>query len=782
MLRTLVLAAPLLLAADQPASFTIQTVAGTSFAGDGGAATSSILSQPEGLVIDAAGNLYIADADDSRVRKVGANGLIQTVAGNGVAGFSGDGGPGNAAQLDHPYGIALDTVGNLYIADLGNARVRKVSTDGIITTLVGGASQTSAIKLIAPRNVAIDRTGTLYIADFGANQIYSLTQGGVLSLAAGTGKAGFSGDNAAAKLAQLSAPAGLALDAGGSLYIADSGNGRVRKLSQGVITSVFTVAGPTGLVMSAAGTLYVSSPQYFGTLTRAVGLGIIARDVTTDAAGYLYLSVNNLVERFAPDGSLSVKAGNGASRYYGGDGGAALSARLHNPSGLAQDDLGNVYIADTDNHRIRKIDASGVMTTFAGTGEAGAALGNGMGMLAQFTTPKAVAVDSLRNVYVADSGNNRICKITQAGLITVVVDKLSDPEAVALDSNGVLYIADTGNNRILKGGIVLITGLQQPAGLAVDSSGAVYISESTRVSRLPPAGLLTTVLDGLKNPRGLAITSDGSLLIAEAGAQRIRSISVNGIMAIIAGSGVTGYSGDGGPSVTAQLTSPSSVMVDTSGDVWIADSGNHRIRELTPSGPAPVVGGQLLQLPIVNAASLAIGAIAPEEIFTLFGSGFDATQTQVLFDGIAATIFYASPSQLNVLAPANLKPGGNTDILVTVKGTAVAEMVAPVSRAVPGMFAAALNEDGSLNSAANPAARGSIAVFFATGWSTGTNDVGVSIGGYDAVLLYAGVGPGLPGLKQINARVPSGFLPPGNQQVVVTVLGVAAPGMTLVVR
>lgn len=215
-LRLLFFYIPLFLLAQTPPAYVIQTFAGNALIGDGGSATSALLNQPEGVAVDMAGNVYVSDAADSRVRKISPTGLIQTVAGNGNAGFGGDGGPGASAQLNHPYGLGFDKLGNLFIADLGNGRVRKLDTQGLITTVAGGGSNIPSTlvdtgfatdaKLAAPRNVTIDLNGTLYISDFSAQQVLRVSAQGTLSTVSGTGKPGASGDGASAKLAQLSSP------------------------------------------------------------------------------------------------------------------------------------------------------------------------------------------------------------------------------------------------------------------------------------------------------------------------------------------------------------------------------------------------------------------------------------------------------------------------------------------------------------------------------------------------------------------------------------------------
>jgi uncharacterized protein (TIGR03437 family) len=793
---------PILLFADGSNVYTIHTVAGTDFVGDGGTATTAILSQPEGMAADPAGNLYIADADDCRIRKVLPSGLIQSFAGTGSAGFSGDQGPAASAALNHPYGLALDASGNLYIADLGNARIRKITPDGKIATVAGGGSLPPSfttdgmraidMKLNAPRNVAVDRAGNLYIADFSAHQVYKVDATGRFSTVAGTGQAGAAQANAAARVSPLSSPAGLAVDAAGVLYIADSGNNCVRRIVNGVISTFFATAGPVGLALNSAGTLYVAAAGYFGSTSRAVGTNLSGKDVAADSAGNLYLSTANYVEKIGVDGSVSIAAGNGASRYYGGDGGPAALGRVHNPFGLVRDDLGNAYIADSGNNRIRKISAAGMLTTFAGTGELGSSTGNGQALSAQFNGPRGLAMDSMRSLYVADTGNNRICKISSSGVFTVVVAGLNAPEAIALDSKDQLYIADTGNNRIMKasatGILTKVTELLKPAGLAINAAGDLFISESVRVSKIPAGGSLTSVLEGIDTPRGLALTPSGDLIVAEAGTHRVRLVSAAGVATLLAGVGTAGFSGDGQPALLAQLDGPSGVAVDTQGNIWVSDTLNQRVRVLTPVTVGSI-SAPLTQISVLNAASLVPGPVAPNEIVSIFGAGFNASSTQVLFDGTAATVFYASATQINALVPASVKPGSNTDIAIWGGGAKVAEVLATVVAASPALFVsaagsvAALNEDGTLHSVDNPAPRGSVVTLYATGWDAGSGGLTVTVGGYSADILYAGPAPGFAGLNQINIRIPAGFLAPGNQPVVLHAGSVASPsGPYLAVR
>lgn len=335
-----------------------------------------------------------------------------------------------------------------------------------------------------------------------------------------------------------------------------------------------------------------------------------------------------------------------------------------------------------------------------------------------------------------------------------------------------------------------IIGALRPAALAIDPEGSLYVAGSSRISKWSGSGAFTSVADGLNSPRGLAITRDGVLLFAETGNHRIRAVTAPNTLVTIAGTGVLGFSGDGGPSSLAQLSSPVGMSVDISGTVFIADSGNNRIRTLTPSASASIPS-TFVPASIVNAASLAAGAVAPDEIVTIFGAGFDATVTQVLFDGTPARLFYVGDSQINCQVPVDVAPGTTAAIIINAGNIPVANLTAAVINAAPGIFTlsqgtgqiAAINEDGSYNSVANPASRGSVVTLYATGNGLASIGVSLTIGGYAAALLYAGPAPGSPGLMQINARVPAGFLPPGNQTVLLAIGSARSQaGVTLAVQ
>jgi trimeric autotransporter adhesin len=785
-----------------PTSYIIQTFAGSDDTGDGGSALSAALSQPEGIAVDRSGNVYVADAANQRIRKIAIDGSIHTFAGTGVAGFAGDGGPASAAQLNQPYGLAIDSAGNLYIADLGNARVREVTVNGTIQTVAGGGTllATSAgqggpaimTQMAQPRNVAIDNQDALYISDFGANQVYRVATNGTLSLVAGTGTVGFSGDGTSALMAQLNAPAGVAVDVTGAVYIADSGNNRVRKVYNGVIIDIFDTPAPTGVAVDSSGMVYVAAGGYLGSVIQQISGVTSARDVTVDSSGNIYSTSGGFVlEIPASSGTVTTIAGSGNSPYFGGDGGPATSAQMYSPSGIAVDSSGNWYIADTSNNRIRLVTTAGVISTIAGTGAAGSSGDSGPAAAAELNSPHGVVFDSSNNLYIADSGNNEVRKITPAGTITTIASQLNNPVSVAVDAQGSIYIADAGNNRIAQvmssGTASTFAKINGVLAVAVDASGNVVAADASQVWSVPANGSATSLITGLTSPAALAFASDGTLIIADTGANIIRQLSTSGVLTAIAGTGTSGFLGDGGLALAAELNAPAGIAIGVNGTLLVADSGNNRIRSLTPATAA----AETPTISPVNAASLATGPIAPGEIITIFGTGFDPANTQLSFDGKAATLFYTSATQINALAPSGLAASSNTIMSIVVDGAAIASASVPVTAAAPGIFttagatgqAAASNQDGSLNSDSNPAVRGSVVSIYATGQGSGTPNITLNIAGYIAPLLYAGPAPGFSGLMQINAQIPAGFLPPGTQAVVLTVDDVTSQaGVTLAIH
>lgn len=348
-------------------SYIVTTVAGNGvagFQGDGGAAVDSQVNIPMGLALDSSGNLYIADQLNARIRKVTPDGVISTVAGNGTAGYAGDAGAATSAQLNNPCGVAVDKSGTLYIADTRNHRIRKVTAGGTISTVAGtgeaafegDGAAATAAKINMPLAVALDAAGTVYFTDTANNVVRKIASDGTISTVAGTSLPGFNGDGGAATSAELNQPTGLTFDSSGNLYIADTFNQRIRKV--------------------------------------------------------------------ATDGTISTVAGSGANGF-GGDGGQAVNAAFSYPENIAFDAAGNLFVADSINSRIRMIATDGTIGTVAGNGSVGANGDGGLALRAGLEFPRAVVVDGSGNVYFSDNQASRIrvlkpapVSVTQAPSIT----------------------------------------------------------------------------------------------------------------------------------------------------------------------------------------------------------------------------------------------------------------------------------------------------------------------------------------------------------------------------
>lgn len=610
---------------------------GTSgYSGDNGPAVSAQLRNPYGLAVDAAGNLYVASFYDNVVREV-SGGVITTIAGTGTAGFSGDNGPATSARLNSPLGIAVDASGNLYIADSGNSRIRQVSA-GVITTVAGsgtagfGGDNGPAVSalLSSPHSVTVDAAGNFYIADSGNNRIRKVS-GGVIGTVAGNGAQGFTGDNGSATSAQLNVPCGVALDPAGDLLIADYYNNRIRKVSNGVIT---TAAGKGTQGFSGdsgpAATAQLNDPFV----------------IAVDPAGNLYIADygNNRIRKVsAGAGIITTVAGNGAVGFSG-DGGSPVSAQLDSPYGMALDGAGNLYIADYQGNRIRGISA-GIINTVAGTGVSGFSGDAGPAASAQLSQPSAVALDAAGNLYIADFGNNRIRRVS-AGTITTFAGtgiagfsgdagpaasaQLNQPTGIALDAAGNLYIADSANNRIRK-----VTG---GAITTVAGSGATGFSGDAG----PPASAQ------LHSPKGVTLDLAGNLYIADSGNNRIRRIA-GGVITTVAGNGAAGYSGDNAAANSARLYAPGAVAVAANGNLYIADTSNNAIRRVANGTITTIAGGGASFGDNGPATSAALGA--PQGVVV------DATGNIYVADSFDNRIRLLTSIPLSISSPLALASG-----------------------------------------------------------------------------------------------------------------------------
>ncbi len=568
-------------AGSQP--YELSTVAGGGV-GDNAQATNASLSFPRRVIVDASGDIFIADVFNGLIRKVTVStGIIRTVAGSLTAN-SLDGVPATDTFLSNPYGVDVDAAGNIYLTERFAHVVRKVdATTGIINVVAGtggssgftgdGGAATSA-TLDNPMDVRVTSTGDLYIADRNNHRIRKVDAGtGIITTVAGSGATGlgngsFSGDAGAATSATLDSPEGLWVDSSGNIYIADTSNNRIRKVTGGTINTVAgTGTGGHSGDGGAATSANMSGP-----------VGIFANN-----AGDFWIGVDgsNYIRKVdVGTGFISTIAGIG-SAFYNGDGIAATAAAIAFPGGVFVDGSGNVFIADSSNGRIRKIDnGSGLISTVAGGG-----VGDGLlATNAVLSNPKDVWLDASGNQFIADDQNHRIRKVDAVTrLISTVAGNgsgafsgdggqatsaaICNPKGIFLTSTA-LYISDSGNYRIRK--VDLSTGIITTIG-GTGTSGFAGVG-----------GAATSA--NVDDPRGLIVIGT-NLYFADTNNHRIRKIDlVSGIITTIIGSGATGFgngsfSGDGGAATSATLSDPYDVEVDDSDTyLYIADQGNNRIR------------------------------------------------------------------------------------------------------------------------------------------------------------------------------------------------------------
>ena len=765
----------------------VSTFAGTGtngFSGDGGPASSANLNHPAGVAVDGAGNVFIADTLNDRVRKVTPDGTITTVAGNGTFGSAGDGGPASIAQISEPFGLALDATGDLFIADSSNHRIRMVDVNGLITTVAGtgssgfsgdGGPATSA-QLNTPWGVAVDGSGNIFIADTSNNRVRKVAPGGVITTVAGTGTADFGGDDGPATSAQLNNPRDVGLNASGNLFVADNNNARIRMINPaGIIT---TVAGSGAFVYLGA------SVGDGGPATLAL---IAPVGMSLDGAGNLFIAADNRVRKMTFTGTAGFPAITGISPFAGTPGtvipatitgssligatavtfsGSGVSASI-NAGGTATTLPITITIAGGAIHGLRNFNVTtpvGTSTAFSGfmvsdstprpaitsinpqkgvigtsipatihgaglTGATAvtfsgsnvtAAIGSGgtdTSLPITITIGANASLD-LRTVTVSTSGGTSVpfngftvvrpmitgispvlgtagftlpvtitgvnltgataATFTGAGIVAAVSPGATDttvpllvsiapgatpgPRDLTVTAQGAtsppftgFSVAALGPSGMITtfagdgttdfkgdGGPAIAAGLYAPEQVAVDAAGNVYISDRNhnRVRKVTLDGIITTAVGGgnggdgglatqagISSPEGLAVDSSGNLFIMEAGNYRVRKVAPNGIISTVAGNGTSGFSGDGGPAISAQISYAVGITVDSTGNLFIADRYNNRIRKVAPNGIITTVAG--------NGTTGFGGDGGPAtsaSIYTPFGVAIDATGNLLIAD------------------------------------------------------------------------------------------------------------------------------------------------------
>ena len=564
---------------------TISTIAGTGsggFGGDAGAATDAKLKKPRGVAVDSQRNIYIADTDNHCIRKIDTSGVITTVAGiGGQGGYSGNNGPATEAKLNTPIGVFVDNSENIYIADTNNHRIRKVDGSGIITRIAGcgeynlfscwydgsGAPATST-RLQTPCGVFLDSTsGNIYIGDTYGNRIRRFVEGGVMDTVAGTGAAGYSGDGGPATSAKMDLPWVAVRKSTGEMVISDWMNSCLRQVDPGGTISTLKGTGAPGfnhpehIAMDGSGNVYIADKDNHrirkldtsGRVTTVAGTGSagysgnggLATDaqlntphgVFVDASGNIYIADtnNNWIRKVDAETKIITRVAGQSSRDagYDADGKPAIEAKLNYPRGVAVFQVGvssnvRIYIADTDNHRIRQVSTSGTITTFAGTGDGDYSGDGGPATSAKLKKPSEIFVDGSENIFIADTDNHRIRKVNVSKTITTV--------------------AGTGS-----------------AGYSGDGGPATSAE--------------------MNKPVDVFVDFPGNLFIADRDNNRIRVVSaLDDNIYGLAGTGTSGFNGDDRPAVEAQLNKPCGVsMAATRGGrtIYISDRDNDRVRMLT---------------------------------------------------------------------------------------------------------------------------------------------------------------------------------------------------------
>ena len=596
---------------------TLAGLAGTRGSADG-TGSAALFSFPTSVAVDSAGNVYVADTDNFTIRKITPSGVVSTLA--GLAGSPGSAdGTGSAARFDNSIGVAVDSAGNVYVADTDNFTIRKITPSGVVSTLAGLAGSGgsvdgtgSAARFYSPSGVAVDSAGNVYVANTGTQTIRKITPSGVVSTLAGLAFSVGSADGTGSA-GRFNGPIGVAVDSAGNVYVADSGNFTIRKITPSGVVS--TLAGLAGSIGSADGT--GNAARFF-----------YPEGVAVDNAGNVYVADlnNHTIRKITPSGVVSTLAG--LAGVVGSDDGTGSAARFYYPQGPAVDSAGNVYVADSNNHTIRKITPSGVVSTLAGLAGSGGSV-DGTGSAARFNYPSGVAADGAGNVYVADTGNDTIRKITPSGVVSTF--------AGLADSSG--SVDGTGS----------AARFNYPSGVAADGAGNVYVADTYNdtIRKITPSGVVSTLAglagffgsdDGTGSaarfnfPNGVAVDSAGHVYVADlphfdfpippSGGNTIRKITPSGIVTTLAG--LDGSSGsDDGIGSAALFYSPSGVAVDSAGNVYVADSNNNTIRVGLAAPPVITTVGQpfvyQLETSLVAVSNLPPGLSSNNQLTAIVG-------------------------------------------------------------------------------------------------------------------------------------------------------------------
>jgi len=557
-----------------------------------GAGAVARFNSPQGLAVDLAGNVYVADRDNHAIRKITPDGKVSTVAGSASSMGAKDG-KGRHARFFRPSGIAVDASGTLFVSDTRNFTIRKISPAGVVSTIAGRAEEAgsangpaASARFSFPQGIAVDATGNVFVADYFVHAIRKISTSGVVSTLAGQMDPPAMGTaDGAGAAARFAYPSGLAIDRDGNLYVADSHSYTIRKLTPtGTVTTVAGMADRPGIddgpgasarFASLAGVAVDRRGNVYVTDFASVPGGAPTRYVKPGPSG--------TVRRIDPSGVVSTFAGR-MSDPYGNADGIGTAARFDSPSSIVADQAGTLYVADSGAGTVRKITAAGEVTTLAG--KAGVrGRGDGLGSQARFDQPAGIALDKTGTIYVTDAVSGVIRRITSDGLVTTFagtpgvkghVDgvgaavRFSTPGAIAVDDDGNLYVSDGWANNIRK----------------VTPTGEV----TTWANKSGQRGAADGPIDQARFvvPAGIAVDHSGNLYVCDYGNRTIRKITPHGVVSTLAGRAGQRGSRDGtGPG--AEFTGPLAIAVDDSGKLYVADGST--IRSITPGGAVTTVAG-----------------------------------------------------------------------------------------------------------------------------------------------------------------------------------------------
>src|SRR5664280_1795155 len=645
-----------------------------------GASVGSQFFAPNGIWVDASGNIYIADTGNNATRKIipgNGNAAVSTLAGQMTNQGSTDGW-GTAARFKTPTGLTIDSAGNVYVADTGNATLRRITPAGMVSTLAGIAgvsgstdsSDSTVATFYSLWGLTIDKGGNLYGTDINEYTIRRITPDGkVITLAGQAGVTGSTDGTGTGALFNSPGAAAAYTDPGSgatTVYIADSGNSTIRQMTLSTDAS----GNPVGVVTTFAGNA-TTAGSTDGTGTAAQFFG--PEGVAVDGSGNLFVAdtSNETIRKITPAGVVTTLAGSAGTK--GSLNGSGTFAQFNLPHGLIVDGSGNIYVADTYNYVIRKIAPDGTVTTLAGTAGSPGHV-DGTGGDARFNAPHSVVLDSAGNLYVSDTGNDTIRKVTPAGVVTTVAGvpplrslgsadgpaqdaRFAEPNGVAVDKDGTVYVGDTYSATVRKidpsgatttiAGTVGATGsgdglgsaaqFWYPYGVAVDSDKNVYVADAfnSTIRKIDPTGTVTTLagmagqrgsLDGTGSaavfyqPTSVAVDSAKNVYVADSNNNTIRKITPAGAVTTLAGlAGIRGYADAAGSA--ARFTTPTGVAVDGAGNVYVADSGTNTIRKITPTGVVTTLAGSWLNAGSVDGTGTAAWFSGPSSV-AVDGAGY----------------------------------------------------------------------------------------------------------------------------------------------------------------